>query len=169
VPGQRDYRALARKCLIDPRTGQADIEIGALLHCFVGEMPELMQLTLQARFLRFPKQGADLRWFEYEFFMLWAAGYFVEEHPALLHAGWTESWGGVDVRGGVRDTEEQVTFTEEIADEKDKAVAGSRERRVKVSDPPPRDLRISRLTIGSTCPWTRKQSCGILRRDGRGA
>jgi hypothetical protein len=91
--------------------------------------------------------------------MSWAAGYFVEEYPALLHAGWTESWDDVDVRGGVRDTEEQVTFIGEITDEKDKAVAGSRVRSVKTSDPPPREMRISRLTVGSTWPWTRKQSC----------
>jgi hypothetical protein len=44
----RDYCARSRKSLIELRTGLADIEIGALLHCFVGEMQEQRQLTLQA-------------------------------------------------------------------------------------------------------------------------
>ena len=57
--------------------------------------------------------------------MLWVAGYFVEEHPASLHAGWTESWGGVDVRGGVRDTEDQGTFTVELQMRRIKLLQGA--------------------------------------------
>jgi hypothetical protein len=163
----REIIARARvSASLTPGMAWQTLKLGAVA-LFLGKMPELRQLTFQARFLRFPKQGADLRLFEYELFMLWTAGYFVEEYPTSLHAGWMESWGGVDVRGGVRDIEEQVTFTVEIADEKDKAVAGSCERPVKVSDSPPRDMSISRLMVGSTCPWTRKQSCGTLRRVGR--